>query len=167
MEISWPWSTARMMVVTREQLCLLSGEARISPRQRKNFNLHPADESRCHRLFNAVEPASYIRPHRHLDSEKDEAFILISGRLAVVTFSDAGAVTETVILSHQSGILAADIPYGTYHTAVSLEPGTVFFEAKAGPYLPLSEAESAPWAPCEGAAAAPQFLEQLRERVTV
>ena len=33
---------------------------------------------------------------------------------------------------------------------LALEPGTVFFEAKAGPYLPLAAEEKAPWAPAEG-----------------
>lgn len=152
-----------MNVVTREQLVQLSCEARTLPRQRKNLNLHPANESRCHRLFNAIEPDSYIRPHRHLDSEKDEAFILMSGRLGIIIFSDTGDVIETVILSQQSGMLAADIPFGIYHTAVSLEPGTVFFEAKAGPYLPLSEAECAVWAPLEGDGGAAQYLGQLKQ----
>jgi len=155
-----------MNIVTRDLLSQLSEEARNSARLRKNYNLHSANESVCHRLFNAIEPASYIRPHRHLDSEKDEAFILVSGRLGIVTFSDTGDVTEKVILSHQNNTLAADIPHGVYHTAVSLEPGTVFFEAKAGPYLPLSEAETASWAPCDGDAAVPVYLEQLRTCVT-
>ena len=155
-----------MKIVTRDLLSQLSNEARISPRLRKNYNLHAANESHCHRLFNAIEPASYIRPHRHLDSEKDEAFILICGRLGIITFSDNGDVLETVILSHREGVLAADIPHGVYHTAVSLETGTVFFEAKAGPYLPLSELEIASWAPGDGDEAAPAFLEKLRKRVT-
>ncbi|MBC8018583.1 MAG: WbuC family cupin fold metalloprotein [Verrucomicrobia bacterium] len=152
-----------MNVITRELLLQLSAEARISPRQRKNYNLHSANESRCHRLFNAIEPAAYIRPHRHLDPEKDETFVLVSGRLAVITFSDTGAVTESLILSHQNGMLAADIPHGIYHAAVSLEPGTVFFEAKAGPYLPLSEDECASWAPSEGDGGAAQYLEKLKQ----
>jgi cupin fold WbuC family metalloprotein len=151
-----------MNVVTREQLLRLSEDARLSARQRKNYNLHPANESHCHRLFNAIEPASYIRPHRHLDTEKDETFILVSGRLGIITFSDSGEVTETVILSQQSGKLAADIPHGIYHTAVSLEAGTVFFEAKAGPYLPLSPAENAAWAPSDGDDGVTQYLEQLK-----
>jgi cupin fold WbuC family metalloprotein len=109
-----------------------------------------------------MEPASYIRPHRHLDPEKDEAFILISGRIGVILFSDTGEVTEAVTLSRQGGILAADIPSGVFHTAVSLEPGTVFFEVKAGPYRPLSPAETAVWAPPEGDGGASQYLEQLR-----
>jgi cupin fold WbuC family metalloprotein len=141
----------------------LTESARTSPRLRKNHNLHTSDESRCHRLLNAIEPASYIRPHCHLDPEKDESFILISGRLGIILFSDTGDATGTVILSHQDGILAADVPSGVFHTAVSLEPGTVFFEAKAGPYLPLSEAEAAAWAPSEGDDAAAQYLEHLRK----
>lgn len=150
-----------MKLVTNELLRQVSGQAAASPRLRSNHNLHPNDESRCHRLLNAIEPGSYIRPHRHLDPEKDEAFILMSGRLGIVTFADDGAVTERVTLSRESGVLAADIPAGVYHTALSLEPGTVFYEAKAGPYLPLSEAEKAPWAPGDGDAAAAAYLERL------
>jgi cupin fold WbuC family metalloprotein len=152
-----------MKIVTPELLLQLTESARTSPRLRKNHNLHPSDESSCHRLLNAIEPASYIRPHRHLDPEKDEAFILMGGRLGIIQFSDSGAVTETVILSRQGGILAADVPSGVFHTAISLEPGTVFFEAKAGPYLPLGEAETAAWAPPDGDGRAAQYLEQLRQ----
>jgi cupin fold WbuC family metalloprotein len=155
-----------MNIVTREVLTHLSAEARISARQRKNYNLHSANESHAHRLFNAIEPASYIRPHRHLDPEKDETCVLMSGRVAVFVFSDSGEVTESVLLSHQQGVLAVDVPHGAFHTAVSLEPGTVFFEAKAGPYLPLSEAEIAHWAPGDGDDAAAAYLEQLRIHVT-
>lgn len=151
-----------MKIVTSDLLHQLTEAARTSPRLRKNLNLHPSDESRCHRLLNAIEPDSYIRPHRHLDPEKDEAFILMSGRLGVILFSDTGEVTETVILSHGAGILAADVPSGVFHTAVSLEPGTVFFEAKAGPYLPLGEAEFAAWAPPEGDGGVARYHEQLR-----
>jgi cupin fold WbuC family metalloprotein len=155
-----------MKVVTADLLQQLSDFARTSPRLRKNHNLHPSDESRCHRLLNAIEPASYIRPHRHLDPEKDEAFILLSGRLGVIRFSDAGAVTEMVVLSRENGNLAADVPHGVFHTAVSLEPGTVFFEAKAGPYLPLAEAEIAAWAPHEADNAVSAYLDQLRALLT-
>src|SRR6266568_9500037 len=101
-----------MKIITRELLLQVSEAARTSPRLRKNHNIHPNDESRCHRLLNAIEPASYIRPHRHLDPEKDEAFILMSGRLGIVVFSAEGVVDETVVLSHESGNLAADIPHG-------------------------------------------------------
>ncbi len=155
-----------MKLLTTELLRQVSEQAISSPRLRKNHNLHPSDDSRCHRLLNAIEPASYIRPHRHLDPEKDEAFILMSGRLGIVTFSDNGTVAETVTLSRDNGNLGADVPAGVFHTALSLEPGTVFYEAKAGPYLALSEAEKAPWAPADDDPAAADYLERLRALFT-
>ncbi len=151
-----------MKVVTDELLRQLSAAARETPRRRRNHNLHPVDHSRCHRLLNAIDPASYIRPHRHLDPEKDEGFILMNGALGIITFQDDGKVLETVLLSPVTGNRAADIPHATYHTAVSLEPGTVFYECKAGPYLPLTDEEKAPWAPEEGDPGAETYLERLR-----
>lgn len=151
-----------MKVVTRGLLEQVTTEAMASPRLRKNHNIHRCDESRCHRLLNAIEPGSYIRPHRHLDPEKDEAFILMKGRLGIITFDDDGSVAETVLLSHSGGNLAVDVPYGVYHTAVSLETGTVFYEAKAGPYLPLAEAEKALWSPQDGDPQSLEYLERLR-----
>lgn len=47
-------------------------------------------------------------------------------------------------------VLGIDIPHGTWHTLVALAAGSVFFEAKAGPYMPLAAAERAAWAPAEG-----------------
>ena len=151
-----------MLVVTRELLRRITDEAIQSPRLRKNFNIHPSDESRCHRLLNAIEPASYIRPHRHLDPEKDEAFILMNGKLGIILFADDGEVAETVLLSQASGNLAVDIPHGLYHTALSLETGTLFYETKAGPYLPITEDEKAPWSPEESDLSAMDYLERLR-----
>lgn len=151
-----------MKVVTPELLRQLSAVAQENPRLRKNYNLHPSDHSRCHRLLNAIEPASYIRPHRHLDPEKEEGFILMSGALGIISFRDDGRVAETVLLSPATGNRAADIPAGIYHTAVSLESGTVFYESKAGPYLPLADKEKAPWAPEEGNQEAEAYLDKLR-----
>ena len=48
-------------------LTRLADEARQSPLLRKNHNFHGSDDDSCHRLLNAIEPASYIPPHRHLD----------------------------------------------------------------------------------------------------
>jgi len=150
-----------MQVVDRALLDQVSAQARTAPRLRKNHNLHKSDESCCHRLLNAIEPGTYIRPHRHLATEKDETFVCLRGRIGVVTFDEAGAVQETVLLEAGGDKLAADVPHGTYHTAVSLEPGTIFFEAKAGPYLPLSPEEQGEFAPEEGSAAAAGYLERL------
>jgi len=57
------------------------------------------------------------------------------------------------------------VPANTFHTLVSLEPGSVFFEAKAGPYDAPTDKQWAPWAPEEGHADAPAYLEKLRKLV--
>ena len=150
-----------MRIIRASSIDVLTTEARQSPRGRKNLNLHPHDDSVAHRLFNAVEPGSYIRPHRHLDPNKDETFVLIRGRLAILEFSDAGEVTASVVLKPGE---AADISAGVWHTALSLEPGTVFFESKAGPYRPLSAGELPDWAPPENTVDAAAYLEKLATR---
>lgn len=152
---------SELQIVDRELLDALSAAARSAPRLRKNHNLHQSDASACHRLLNAVEPGSYIRPHRHLDPEKDESFVLLRGSLGVVTFDAAGELTGSVLLQAGGDRVVADIRHGVYHTALALEGGTVFFEAKAGPYLPLAEEEKAGFAPEEGSPEVARYLERL------
>lgn len=149
-------------VIDSDVLEGISAAARQAPRLRMNHNLHQSDLSACHRLFNAMEPGSYIRPHRHLAPEKDETFVILRGSLGVISFDEAGAVTGSVLLRAGEKV-AVDIPHGEYHTALSLESGTVFFEAKAGPYLPLSAREKALFAPEEGSPEAPPYLDRLKE----
>ena len=108
-------------------------------------------EDPVHRLLNALEPGTYIRPHRHLKATKAETAIVISGAIAVLIFDDAGTLLEKRRLSPLGHDLGIETPAGVWHTFVALEPGSIFFEAKAGPYEPLRPEELAPWAPPEGA----------------
>jgi cupin fold WbuC family metalloprotein len=142
----------------------VSAEARQSPRLRRNRNFHVCDEQPGHRLLNALEPGTYIMPHRHLETTKDETLVVLRGRIGLVVFDDGGAVVTATVLGPAGGILGADLPHGTWHTLICLESGSVFLEAKAGPYRPLAEAEKAPWAPAEGAAGAAGYLDQLARR---
>ena len=48
-------------------------ETRASERRRMNFNFHQFKDP-ANRMLNAIEPESYIRPHRHLEPPRDEAF---------------------------------------------------------------------------------------------
>jgi cupin fold WbuC family metalloprotein len=151
-----------MKVIDQQLLDDLSGQAAENPRLRKNFNLHPSDDFCCHRLLNAIEPGSYIRPHRHLDPKKDETFVIVRGQLGVIVFDDHGNVTGKVLLAPNGNTIATDVPHGAFHTAVSLEEGTIFFEAKAGPYRPFTDQEKAPWAPAEETPEVAPYLARLR-----
>ena len=145
-----------------DQVC---AEAAASPRRRKNRNFHPTDDHPGHRLLNAMQPDSYIPPHRHLDPNKDETFIVLRGLLGLVLFDDEGGIVRCVKVGAGGAALGVDIPHGTWHTAVALEPDTVFLEAKAGPYLPFTAAEKAPWALAENTLEAAAYLASLKTRI--
>lgn len=139
----------------------VSTAAGESPRHRRNRNFHSEDTSACHRLLNGIEPSSYIQPHRHAHPDKDESILCIRGRLGALFFDAAGTLTETKILDASGPTIGVDIPPGTFHSLVALESGTVFFEAKAGPYEPLGEDEIGSWAPAESDAEATNYHAKL------
>jgi cupin fold WbuC family metalloprotein len=113
-------------------------------------------------MLNALEPDSYVQPHRHLDPAKDETIVAVRGRFGVVLFDADGGITETGVIAPDGAAVGIDIPHGRFHTILALEPGAVFFEAKAGPYVPVAPGERAPWAPAEDDPAAPDYLARLR-----
>jgi cupin fold WbuC family metalloprotein len=139
-----------VVLLERADLMRLSGEARLSPRRRRNRNLHEMDDV-VHRLFNAIEPGSYVRPHRHLRPPKVETMVVVSGRLGLLVFDGDGTVRETTVLEAGGEIFGVEVPAGIWHSFVSLAPGTVVFEAKEGPYVPPGGDDSALWSPAEGA----------------
>lgn len=144
---------------------LLDAASRLaagSPRLRRNHNFHAGDADACNRLLNAIEPDSYVRPHRHLDPAKDETVLVLRGRVGVLEFEAAGRVSGSALLQPAGAVMGVNVPHGTFHSLLALEPGTVFFESKAGPYAPLLPEERADWAPAEGGADAPRYLEWMR-----
>lgn len=58
-------------------------DAKKNTRRREIHNFHSSDQEALHRMLNSIQPGSYIRPHRHLDPPKDEAFVLLKGRLGL------------------------------------------------------------------------------------
>jgi cupin fold WbuC family metalloprotein len=152
-----------MRIIDQILLDQITAEAMKNPRRRKNYNFHPSDDFCCQRLLNAMEPDSYIRPHRHLDPAKDESMVVVRGRMGVVTFDESGNIQCQTIISTAGNSIAVDIPHGQFHTVVSLDSGTVFFESKAGPYLPLTEEEKGGWAPADGTPEAVSYLALLKK----
>ena len=149
-------------IIGRDFLERVSSQAKTSPRRRRNHNFHASESDTCNRLLNAIEPDSYIQPHCHNDATKDETLVAVRGRLGVIFFDERGAVTATAVLAPAGESVGVNIPHGMYHTLVALDPGSVFFEAKAGPYAPLTSREKAPWAPAEGEPRASSYLADLK-----
>lgn len=138
----------------------MAAKANRANRKRLNYNFHEQTDN-VQRMLNAVEPDSYVCPHRHLNPPKIENFILLRGSLAVIIFNDDGSIAEKIIL-HKDNI-GIDIKPGVWHTIISLEPGTVVFEVKDGPYVPATDKDFAPFAPREGDPLVSAYLETLKK----
>ncbi len=149
--------------ISRQMLDQLSLQAKQSPRLRKNYNFHTSDGDICHRLLNAMEPDSYIQPHRHLDNNKDETLAVIRGKMGLIIFGNNGTVEEKALLDPVGKVMMANIPHGTFHTLISLDGPSIFFESKAGPFIPLTQDEKAHWAPNEGDASSTEYLGSLKK----
>jgi cupin fold WbuC family metalloprotein len=134
----------------------LASQAAASPRKRQHHNFHAMEEP-CHRLAVGLQPDTYIPPHRHLSADKAESLLVLKGRLGLVIFDDRGEVSGTRELAAGGECVGVDLPPGVFHALVVLEPDSVLFECKAGPYRPLGEVESASWAPREGDEAVPAY----------
>lgn len=125
------------MVITEELLDKASSQAKESPRLRMNYNLHEHLDDKVHRFFNAMEPGTIIPIHRHRDTA--ETFMLVRGKMRIVLFDDNRNIIEDEILSGDNHNFGIHIPVGVWHWVEFLEPDTVTFEVKEGPYVPRFE----------------------------
>jgi cupin fold WbuC family metalloprotein len=150
-----------MILIDRKLVSNLSARARASARLRRNHNFHQDYADPTNRMLNAMEPGTYVRPHRHEAPDKWEAFILLSGRALVVTFDDSGNAVAHAVLDGGAGVFGVEIPARVWHSVAALASGTVLYEIKPGPYAPLDDKDFAPWAPAEGAPEAARYLAGL------
>ena len=148
-----------MIKITTELIDKVIEQARTSPRLRMNYNFHPELSDPVQRLINALEPWTYIRPHKH--TTKEESFVLLRGTVLAVVFNEDGSIREHAILSATSGILGIEFEENCYHMLTSLETGSAVYEIKEGPFVPHTEGSSASFAPKEGTPEAVIFLKKV------
>lgn len=143
----------------------LISQAKGSERLRHNRNIHQNYIEPCQRLFNAIEPNSYIRPHRHLSEFKDELLIAVRGLMALITFDNVGKVLSISRFGSEkfgsSIALGFEIPPNTWHTVLALKSCSVLLEVKAGPFNPNQSKDLASWAPEEGSSESINYLQYL------
>jgi cupin fold WbuC family metalloprotein len=141
-------------------------KARLSSRKRSNYNFHKTYDALIQRMLNAAEPGTYVRPHKHENPDKTEIFVILSGKAVAVEFDQDGNPVDHMILSHEEGCYAVEIPPKVWHSFITLEPDTVLYEGKEGPYNKDVDKNFASWAPEEGSPEAQKFnakvLKQLK-----
>ncbi|BFT81413.1 WbuC family cupin fold metalloprotein [Enterobacter sp. SES19] len=143
-----------MKQITFSDLQQQSEQAANSPRLRAHRNLHPELSDPVQRLAIAMEPGTYVRPHRH--PHTFELLTALSGRFLVLNFDDSGNVTQRVVLGEDCKVLEMDA--GTWHAVLSLDKGGVIFEVKHGGYQPVPEHDTASWSPAENAPGSAELM---------
>lgn len=136
-----------MKIIDNNLLDTVSEEARKNNRLRMNYNFHQSLDEPIHRLLNALEPGTYIIPHRHSNPDKEEIFTILRGSVLAFTFDDEGNVLTALKVSPADGVYGMEIEAGVWHSFISLEKGTMVYEIKEGPYFPLTIDNTAPWVP--------------------
>ncbi|MCM1141916.1 MAG: WbuC family cupin fold metalloprotein [Muribaculum sp.] len=115
----------------------VSYEAKQSPRFRMARDMRTTNNDQSQRMLNAIEPGTELPIHRHTKST--ETCIVLRGSAEEIFYDDNGNETERVLMKPDSDCCGVNIEVGRWHKIVSLEPGTVIFEAKDGAYEPLSQ----------------------------
>src|SRR6185436_7910975 len=113
--------------VTADVLETKSRDARSNSRKREILALQRGSEDSLQRMVNAIEPGSYVRPHRHHAPPKAESVVLLSGSVGFVAFHDDGSLNhDACVLLHRSrGAIAVDCRESVWHTFFALVPNTV------------------------------------------
>lgn len=135
--------------------------SRINPRKRMILPLHKEPEAPLHRMLNAVQPFSYIRPHRHLNPPKPETILVLRGAILSIIFNAQGEVTGTYCLEAGGTAVGLDCEPGVYHTFLALYPDTVVFETKPGPFQAENDKDFPVWAPLADDKNIMQYMEKL------
>ena len=80
------------IAIQRSLLQQLSTTAAAGARLRTNHNFHTPEAEEANRLLNAVEPGSYIQPHRHSQRSKDESILVVRGRMKLHLEAEDGRI---------------------------------------------------------------------------
>lgn len=139
--------------------------SRQSPRRRMAQRIHKDLDAGTHRMFNALQPGTYITPHRHANPAKEETIMVVSGSVLFIRFTDTGEIESQTLLQPGTEIFGIDVAPHVYHTFIALKPDTLIFEVKDGPYEAASDKDIPDWAPREGTEEAEAYLLEMIKKL--
>jgi cupin fold WbuC family metalloprotein len=156
-----------VVLLTNELVERTLAASRTSPRKRMLMPFHKSHDERLHRMFNAVQPGTYVRPHRHLATDKHEVFLLLRGAVDFLVFDDDGSIRLARRLVAGSDEFGIDLAPDVFHSLIVRAPDTLFYEVKEGPYRPSDDKDFAPWAPPEEAPEVAEYVAHLERELAL
>lgn len=119
--------------------------SRTSPRRRCILPIHRTQDAPVQRMLNFLQPGTYVRPHRHPRTGAVESIALLKGAIRFRIFEEDGSVKTEFDLRAGTPQSVVDIEPLVWHAFDVLEPDTILFETKMGPYDTQLDKEFAPW----------------------
>lgn len=124
------------MKLDNELFDAVSSEAKVSERLRVAKDLRTSPHDSSQRMLNAIEPGTELPIHRHETSS--ETCIVLRGKALEIFYDDKGNETECVEMEPGTECCGVNIEVGRWHKIISLQEGTIIFEAKDGLYHPIT-----------------------------
>jgi cupin fold WbuC family metalloprotein len=147
------------------ELSTLRAAVKASAKRRARINAHPDGDDTLHEMIIAIDPSSYIRPHKH--PGKSEAFHIIEGEVDIVVFTDEGEIDRVVPLGPPGGgrPFYYRMSRAFFHTLIIRSDVLIVHEITNGPFRP-SATIFADFAPEDGdAEQAAAYQVELLQRV--
>lgn len=145
----------------------MNQKSRSAKRGRAHFTFHRSDADTLQRMLNAMQPGTYLQPHKHENPDKREVFLVLTGKFLVVEFDENGEITNHMILDANNNQYAAEIAERTYHTVICLAPDSIAYEIKDGPYNVADDKNFAHWAPKEGDTGCAEYIEKILKELNI
>ncbi|MBU6354054.1 MAG: WbuC family cupin fold metalloprotein [Cyanobacteria bacterium REEB498] len=133
-------------------LAAVSARAAASERGRINHNLHRHADA-VQRFLNALQPGTYVRPHRHVrqsPGEGFECFVVLQGSIGLLVFAADGTVIHSQRLQAGGPVHGVELAEDQFHSLVALSDDAVLLELKQGPYRPTEDKDFLACFPAEG-----------------
>ena len=125
-----------MFILDNQMLDGLCQQAERFSLRRQYLNIRPSYQENCQQLFNAIQPDSYIHPHRHSIENKQDLLIAIRGSFSLITFDDHG----DFIRSDSFGLelyadeicpnVGVEIAPNVCHTVLAKQENSILLESK-------------------------------------
>lgn len=113
-------------------------------------------------MLNAIQPESYLPPHKHL--VKTEVFIVLRGRFLIIEYDEKGDVKESIIIGIKDK--GVEISLDTWHNIISLEKDSVVYEILDSPYIANEHKRFPNWAPKEeNYKEGMKFIEKVKKQI--
>lgn len=156
-----------MIKIDQKLLDEMNLKSRVAKRGRAHYTFHKSDDDTLQRMLNAMQPGTYLQPHKHENPDKQEIFLVLSGKFLVVEFEEDGKISDYMILDAISHQFAAEVAERVFHTVICLAPDSIAYEVKDGPYKPIDDKNFASWAPKEGDPDCAEYIHKILKELNI